>query len=156
MHFTLSIHIFTEKKGCRNDSWRGHARNGRWMLQHLPLTALQPLLYVCSSVRCNTVVQDYTLCQGSWTLCQVADLNFFVVQQYETNEKTSIPDHVFGGTDILTDLPDVKDQEPLLLAVLVALCTWLQSKHIRCCYMKHMVPNNVVTLLFERPPYKYV
>lgn len=43
----LMVHI--------NNRWRGQARTGGWMLQHLPLTALQPLMHVqqCEKCQCH-------------------------------------------------------------------------------------------------------
>lgn len=99
------------------------------------------------SCMCAAVWEEALWCNiRSPGLCQVADLNFSVVQQYKTNEKTSTPDHVFGGTDILTDLPDVKDQEPLLPAVfssiicsasIQAYLVLLNETHgtKQCCYL---------------------
>jgi hypothetical protein len=47
---------------------------------------------------------------------QIDDFNFSVVCQYKIDEQTSTSDHAFGSTAILTDLPDIKDQQLHLTA----------------------------------------
>jgi hypothetical protein len=150
------FHISTPLMACTNNSWRGQAKTGGRMLQHLPLTALQPFMCVQQCEKCHCYATSHSVSgvlvyMGN---CWLQFFRYITVWNCWTDFQSRPCFWWHCHFDRLARCK--RPADPSHSSFLKHYICSFNHKHIQCCWMKHMVQNNVVTLLFEPPPYKHV